>query len=108
MVRAVFRGAVAAREALGGLPGVVGGRARDRPPGRRGCGSTASQGADPRRTIFRLAVEKGWVLRELAREALSLEDVFVRLTRRDEAAPEAPARPRPRPAPAAEGEKAPS
>ena len=43
-------------------------------------------GADPREDVFRLAVENGWVLRELAREALTLEDVFVRLTRHDEVA----------------------
>ena len=39
--------------------------------------------------VYRLAVEKGWVLRELGREALTLEDVFVRLTRHEEAAAEA-------------------
>ena len=33
---------------------------------------------------------QGWVLRELSREAMTLEDVFVRLTRQDEA-PAAPA-----------------
>jgi hypothetical protein len=32
-----------------------------------------------------MAVEKGWVLRELSRASMSLEDVFVRLTRHDEA-----------------------
>jgi ABC-2 type transport system ATP-binding protein len=52
-------------------------------------------GADPREDVFRLAVENGWVLRELVREALTLEDVFVRLTRHDEgtAAPAAQAAP---------------
>jgi ABC-2 type transport system ATP-binding protein len=49
-------------------------------------------GADPREEVFRAAVARGWVLRELTREALSLEDVFVRLTRHEEpAAANAPA-----------------
>ncbi len=48
-------------------------------------------GADPSEEIFHLAVARGWVLRQLAREALSLEDVFVDLTRHDEAAAEPPA-----------------
>jgi hypothetical protein len=53
-------------------------------------------GAAPSEGIFHLAVAKGWVLKELAREALSLEDVFVRLTRREEAVePAAAAEPLP-------------
>ncbi len=42
--------------------------------------------ADPSEEIFRAAVARGWVLRELARDLLSLEDVFVRLTRHEESA----------------------
>jgi len=41
------------------------------------------QGSDPRAAIFRLAVEKGWTLVELAAARASLEEVFVRLTTRD-------------------------
>jgi len=41
------------------------------------------QGTDPRAEIFRLAVEKGWTLVELASARASLEEVFVRLTTRD-------------------------
>ena len=44
--------------------------------------------ADPREEIFRMAVARGWTLRELARERLSLEDVFVRLTRHEDVRPE--------------------
>jgi ABC-2 type transport system ATP-binding protein len=40
-------------------------------------------GSDPRAAIFRLAVERSWVLVELASERASLEDIFVRLTTRD-------------------------
>jgi ABC-2 type transport system ATP-binding protein len=39
--------------------------------------------ADPREAVFRMAVEKQWVLLGLAQGRASLEDVFVRLTTRD-------------------------
>jgi L-alanine-DL-glutamate epimerase-like enolase superfamily enzyme len=38
------------------------------------------RGADPRERVFRAAVERGWVLLELALDRPSLEEVFVRLT----------------------------
>jgi gliding motility-associated transport system ATP-binding protein len=38
---------------------------------------------DPRAEIFRLAVERGWVLIELGQRQASLEDIFVRLTTQD-------------------------
>lgn len=48
--------------------------------------------ADPRAEIFRLAVERGWVLIELGQRQASLEDIFVRLTTQDVAdTPPAPA-----------------
>jgi ABC-2 type transport system ATP-binding protein len=40
-------------------------------------------GTDLRREVFKLAVQKGWVLLELAQTMPSLEDVFLRLTTRD-------------------------
>jgi hypothetical protein len=43
-----------------------------------------SPDADPREAVFRLAVEKGWVLLGLSAERATLEDVFVRLTTREE------------------------
>ena len=90
VVRAAFRGQVAAAEALSSLPGVVATKET------AGDGETrvrveCAEGAEVSEEIFRVAVSRGWVLRELSREALSLEDVFVRLTRHDEA--EAAARP---------------
>jgi hypothetical protein len=42
---------------------------------------------DPREEIFRAAVAHGWVLLEMARERTTLEDIFVRLTTHDTAAP---------------------
>ncbi|MEK6608400.1 MAG: ATP-binding cassette domain-containing protein [Myxococcota bacterium] len=42
---------------------------------------TASAEGDLRRPIFRLAVDRGWTLLELRRDAATLEDVFRKLTR---------------------------
>ncbi|MFV2072713.1 MAG: ATP-binding cassette domain-containing protein [Thermoanaerobaculales bacterium] len=41
-------------------------------------------GADPREAVFRLAVEKGWVILGMSPEKATLEDVFVRLTMRED------------------------
>ena len=40
--------------------------------------------ADVREAIFRLAVERNWVLRQLASAQVSLEDVFIHLTTQEE------------------------
>ncbi len=42
-----------------------------------------AEGRDPREAVFRLAVERGWVLLELQQSKASLEDIFVRLTTRE-------------------------
>ncbi len=47
---------------------------------------------DLRREVFRLAVDKGWVLLESRREALGLENVFRDLTRDDEIRARGPGR----------------
>jgi ABC-2 type transport system ATP-binding protein len=83
VVHAAFRGGVAAGEAVRTLPGVVAVEET------AGDGETrlrveCAEGTDLVEEIFHVAVARGWVLRELTREALSLEDVFVRLTRHDE------------------------
>ncbi len=86
-VVAEFRGTDgAAVEALAGLPGVL--RVTPVRDGRYRVEHEAER--DPREDIFRLAVERGWVLIELRAEAASLEEVFVRLTTREagEPAPE--------------------
>ena len=66
--------------ALKQLPGV----ARVSAQGRRDGFSTfeieAKLGADVREAVFRLAVERKWVLRELSQVQASLEDVFIQLT----------------------------
>jgi len=90
VVRAAFRGDVAASDALSALPGVVSAQTTS------GDGETrvrveCAEGSEVSEEIFRLAVSRGWVLRELTREAVSLEDVFVRLTRHDESSASAEA-----------------
>ena len=54
-----------AREALGALPGRRRGRRDRRATGRRASALECSEGADPREEVFRLAVARGWILREL-------------------------------------------
>ncbi len=106
VVRAAFKGTVPAREALERIPGTVSVAIEGEPEETRVRVECAPE-SDPREEIFHLAVSRGWVLRELVREAVSLEDVFVRLTRHDEAAaPEASARSRAAAAEAGAGEAA--
>jgi ABC-2 type transport system ATP-binding protein len=86
VVRAAYKGNVPAREALAGLAGVASVDIEDA-PGETRARILCLQGSDPREAIFLSAVDHGWVLRELSRDAMTLEDVFVRLTRHDEPAP---------------------
>ena len=86
VIRVTIRGTVAAREALSVLPGVAAVEVEETTDETRVRLTCAPEG-DPREDVFRLAVQKGWVLRELGRESMTLEDVFVRLTRHDEAVP---------------------
>jgi ABC-2 type transport system ATP-binding protein len=69
----------AAREALMGLPGVLAVTVEDDAAVAK-LRIKAGGKDDVREGIFRLAVAKGWVLLEMRREALSLEDIFVKLT----------------------------
>ncbi|HWZ86622.1 MAG TPA: ABC transporter ATP-binding protein [Thermoanaerobaculia bacterium] len=82
VVRIAVRGNVPARDALAGVAGISAVEIEEA-PGETRARILCAPGADPREDIFRVAVERGWVLRELSREALSLEDVFVRLTRHE-------------------------
>ncbi|MGE0640419.1 MAG: ABC transporter ATP-binding protein [Thermoanaerobaculia bacterium] len=72
-----------AAAALAGVAGVT--RVSADPEDGRRFVLECEQGSDPRAAVFRLAVERGWVLTGLAAERASLEDVFVRLTARDAA-----------------------
>jgi ABC-2 type transport system ATP-binding protein len=72
-----------AAAALAAIPGVeeVAAEGEDAVRFRLVC----SKGSDPRAEVFRLAAASGWTLVELAAAKTSLEDVFVRLTTRDDA-----------------------
>jgi ABC-2 type transport system ATP-binding protein len=48
------------------------------------CALTPANGADLRPLIYDLARQNGWPLRELTRSRYSLEDIFMRVTRREE------------------------
>jgi ABC-2 type transport system ATP-binding protein len=50
------------------------------PPEFRAFLLRVEAGADPRAELFRLAVDRHWTLRELARRRATLEDVFVEIT----------------------------
>jgi ABC-2 type transport system ATP-binding protein len=68
-----------AAELLATIPGVTGAAGlRGGEPGAFRIEATA--GEDPREAIFRMAVERGWVMLEMRRESASLEDVFRALT----------------------------
>jgi ABC-2 type transport system ATP-binding protein len=71
-----------AAAALAALPGVE--SVRDDGESGRRYALAAARGADPRAEVFRLAAARGWTLLELAPTRASLEDIFVRLTTRDE------------------------
>ena len=91
-LRVVLAGAPpAAPEALAMLPGVLALRAEraisadEGEPAETSYRLEVERGSDPRAGVFRLAVEQGWTLLGLAEEKASLEDIFVRLTTRDDA-----------------------
>ena len=87
IVRASFSGRVDARDLLATLPGVISVSQESDDEETRVRLECATD-ADPREEIFRSAVAHGWTLRELARERLSLEDVFVRLIHHEDVRPE--------------------
>jgi ABC-2 type transport system ATP-binding protein len=89
-VRVTLRGDPSlAGDALSVLPGVLAVRRHPEVPERWLL--EADPEVDPREAVFHLAVERGWVLLELGEDQTSLEDIFVRLTTREEI--EAPAGP---------------
>ena len=86
VIRAEVRGDPAAVE--NGLRQLAGVGRVTRANGSEGIGvfNIEAGGAEIREHIFRLAVERGWVLRELATQRASLEDVFIHLTTHEAAA----------------------
>jgi ABC-2 type transport system ATP-binding protein len=51
--------------------------------GWRRCSIRVEARSDPREAIYRLAVERRWIVRELTQERATLEDAFVELTHKD-------------------------
>jgi ABC-2 type transport system ATP-binding protein len=72
-----------AAEVLAGLPGVVAVRPGPEPGAWVVESERTANSTDIREAVFRAAVERSWVLLELAAQKASLEDVFVRLTTHD-------------------------
>ena len=70
--------------ALKQLPGVARVSAQGRTDGFVAFDVEAQAGTDVREAIFRLAVEHRWALRELAQQQVSLEDVFIHLTTKEQ------------------------
>ncbi len=85
VVRVELRGEPGAvEEALRALPGLAAVTRQGTRDGTSTFDVETQPGADVREAIFRLAVERRWTLRELAPRQLSLEDVFIRLTTKEE------------------------
>jgi ABC-2 type transport system ATP-binding protein len=85
-LRAVVEGDPAGVEAaLAALPGVVATAKKGTDDGGTAYLVEHQRGQDLRSAVFGTAVAQGWVLLELARERATLEDIFVRLTTRDDA-----------------------
>jgi ABC-2 type transport system ATP-binding protein len=97
VLRVALKGRVVAGGPVRSIPGVVAVDEEDA-GGETRLRVECAPGADLSEDIFRLAVAEGWVLRELARDAVSLEDVFVRLTRQEVTRPAEPSAEAPAPA----------
>ncbi len=90
IVVAAFAGEVPAKDVLAALDGVRS-IAETRENGETRVRLECAEGVDCREAVFHQAVANRWTMRELKGETITLEDVFVRLTTREEAprAPEA-------------------
>ena len=85
VVRVQLQGEAAMIEpALKELPGVARVSVQGATNGFASFDVETSSGADVREAIFRLAVERQWALRELSQRHISLEDVFIHLTTKEE------------------------
>ncbi|PIQ83280.1 MAG: ABC transporter [Candidatus Omnitrophica bacterium CG11_big_fil_rev_8_21_14_0_20_63_9] len=85
VLRVQLRGEVAAIEsALNALPGVTRVTRAGAADGFHAFDVQSSPGSDIREVVFRAAVERQWMLRELSQAQASLEDVFIQLTTHEE------------------------
>jgi len=104
VVRAAFRGIVPAADELTAVPGILSVTVEGDAAETRAKAEYDPAAGDPREEIFKLAVARGYVLRELAFDVGSLESVFVELMRHEEtAAPEIVAAESVAPPPSEEG-----
>jgi ABC-2 type transport system ATP-binding protein len=71
-------------EALRGLPGVISVQETPTDDRMHAFALLGPKDSDLRAEIFRLCVQRGWLLLEMRREVQKLEDVFKSLTRADE------------------------
>lgn len=74
---------VALEAAAAGATSPINGKPAENLPDKDGFRSfdlRVEAGVDPRTELYRLAVERKWTLRELARRRATLEDVFVEIT----------------------------
>jgi gliding motility-associated transport system ATP-binding protein len=76
--------ATALREALATLPGISEVQIDGERDGFSSLVLSVGAGEDPREAIFRLAAERGLLLRELHAESMTLEDIFVRITTQED------------------------
>jgi len=71
------------RKTLGEIEDVVSVSAQEEAPDTARVTVESKPGVDVRAEIFRKTVAAGWTLLELSREGMSLEDVFLKLTREE-------------------------
>ncbi len=83
LLRLALGAEVSAEDAVSAL-GAVAGVERVEPEAEGGYTLTVAAGSDPRAEIARQVVERGWPLLELRQAGMTLEDVFLELTRSDD------------------------
>ena len=82
--------AAALREAVAALKGVASAEAESERDGVALLAVRPHPGSDPRERISNLLAQRGWPLRELRRERVTLEDLFARITMGEEPTGAAP------------------
>jgi hypothetical protein len=88
-IRAEVRGPVAeVQTVIAAVPGVASVQANAGTDGLVELLIGPKEGADPREAIYQAVAGQRWSLRELSQQRTSLEDVFVQVTRDEDAAEE--------------------
>lgn len=71
---------VRATEVLGAIPGIESVDSKVMPEGFTSLGIFVSSGMEVRTEIFKACADNSWELRELRKEEISLEDIFIHIT----------------------------